>query len=41
MALQIPTTEFYYDGKLFNLVVSIGTVDDPVLPVDAEEDKKY
>lgn len=41
MAIQIPNTEFYYNGKLFNLVVSIGTVEDPVLPVDFEEDKKY
>lgn len=41
MSIQIPTTEFKYDGKIFQLVVSIGTAEDILLPVDFEDHKKY
>lgn len=41
MSVQIPTTEFKYDGKIFQLCVSIGTTDDILLPVDFESNKKY
>ena len=41
MSIQIPTTEFTHDGKIFQLVVAIGTYEDILLPVDFENNKKY
>lgn len=41
MSIQIPTTEFKYEGKIYQLLVSVGTVDDILLPVDFDSNKKY
>lgn len=39
MAIQVPTTEFKYNGKIFQLLVVVTTAPDNTLPVIDAEDK--